>query len=58
MPLARYGKASKEGHMTYEKPVVVDFGSIADHTFVTGGTPRKDTRTCTKDNHGDESCPS
>jgi hypothetical protein len=25
---------------------------------VTGGTPRKDTRLCTKDNHGDESCPS
>jgi hypothetical protein len=44
--------------MTYEKPVVVDFGSNADHTFVTGGPPRKDTRLCTKDNHGDESCPS
>jgi hypothetical protein len=43
--------------MTYERPIVVDFGSIADHTFVTGGTPRKDTRLCTKDNHGDESCP-
>jgi hypothetical protein len=44
--------------MTYEKPLVVDFGSIADHTFVMTGTPRKDTRACTKDNHGDESCPS
>jgi len=44
--------------MIYEKPVVVDFGSIADHTFAATGTPRKDTRLCTKDTHGDESCPS
>ncbi len=29
--------------MDYEKPVVLDFGSIVDHTFVTGGTPHKDT---------------
>ena len=47
----------EEDRMEYQKPTVVDFGSIADHSFVTGGTPRKDTRLCTKDNHGDESCP-
>jgi hypothetical protein len=45
--------------MKYEKPTVVDYGSIANHTFLgaIGGTPPKDTRMCTKDNHGDESCP-
>jgi hypothetical protein len=43
--------------MQYEKPTIVDLGSIAQHTFVTGGTPQKDSRVCTKDNHGDESCP-
>ncbi len=42
--------------MDYEKPAVLDFGSIVDHTFVTGGTPHKDTRLCTKDKFGDESC--
>lgn len=43
--------------MHYEKPTIVDLGSIAQHTFVTGGTPQKDSTLCTKDNHGDESCP-
>jgi hypothetical protein len=43
----------------YEKPVVIDYGSIADHTFLgASGTPGKDTRMCTKDKFGDESCPS
>jgi hypothetical protein len=46
----------------YEKPVITDLGSIADHTFgganPGGNTPRKDTRLCEKDNMGDESCPS
>lgn len=26
-------KARKEGAMRYEKPTVVDYGSIAEHTF-------------------------
>lgn len=47
--------------MEYEKPVIVDLGSIAQHTFggtnPGGQTPGKDTRACTKDNFGDESCP-
>jgi hypothetical protein len=43
---------------SYERPVIVDLGSIVEHTFVSGGTPRKDTKACTKDNFGDESCPS
>jgi hypothetical protein len=48
--------------VNYEKPTIVDLGSIARHTFggtnPAGQTPRKDTRLCTKDNAGDESCPS
>ena len=45
--------------MKYEKPTVVDYGSIASHTFMRGmgGTPPKDTMVCTKDNAMDESCP-
>ncbi len=43
--------------MRYETPTITDYGNIGEHTFVQGGTPRKDTRTCTKDTHGDESCP-
>jgi len=48
--------------VNYEKPTIVDLGSIAQHTFgganPGGQTPRKDTRLCTKDNMSDESCPS
>jgi hypothetical protein len=44
--------------MSYERPVITDLGSIVEHTFVTGGTPQKDNIMCTKDTHGDESCPS
>jgi hypothetical protein len=44
--------------MVYEKPQVADYGSIADHTFITGGTPHKDTKICTPDKFGDQSCPS
>jgi hypothetical protein len=47
--------------MNYEKPAIVDLGSIARHTFggtnPSGQTPRKDTIACTKDNAMDESCP-
>jgi hypothetical protein len=48
--------------MTYEKPVIQDLGSIAQHTFGVSGnpggnTPGKDSINCTKDNFGDESCP-
>jgi hypothetical protein len=49
--------------MKYEKPVVVDFGSIAEHTFTrcegaTGGAgaPPKDEIICGHDNHGECSC--
>lgn len=48
--------------VNYEKPTIVDLGSIARHTFggvnPGGQTPRKDTKLCTKDNMSDESCPS
>lgn len=47
--------------MIYERPTIIDYGSIGAHTFerATGGTPKKDTDTsCTTDNHGDFSCPS
>lgn len=47
--------------MVYEKPTIVDLGSIAQHTFggtnPAGQTVGKDTRTCTKDMATDESCP-
>lgn len=48
--------------MIYERPVITDLGSIADHTFgganPGGHTPPKDHILCTKDMMGDESCPS
>jgi hypothetical protein len=43
--------------MQYEKPLIVDYGSIGEHTFAGPGPPRKDTRLCTKDNFQEESCP-
>lgn len=43
--------------MHYEKPTVVDFGAIGEHTFTAGGTPGKDTRLCSKDMHEEQSCP-
>jgi hypothetical protein len=47
--------------MRYEKPIISDLGSIADHTFggtnPGGQTPPKDETLCTKDMHMDESCP-
>lgn len=56
-PLASDPAQGKEITMRYETPTITDYGNIGEHTFVQGGTPRKDTRTCTKDTHGDESCP-
>jgi hypothetical protein len=48
--------------MEYEKPMIVDLGSIARHTFggtnPGGNTVGKDSIMCTKDNATDESCPS
>lgn len=57
--------------MNYEQPVIIDHGSIADHTFTNAGggsndpeqcqgaaTPPKDTRTCKLDCFGEYSCPS
>jgi hypothetical protein len=43
--------------MQYSKPEVVDYGPIGQHTFAAPAVPPKDTVTCTKDTHGDESCP-
>ena len=43
--------------MKYERPDIRDFGSLADHTFSGADAPRKDTRICTKDKFGEESCP-
>jgi len=47
----------------YEAPTVVDFGSIADHTFTRcatavglPGSPPKDTMLCKHDNIGECSC--
>jgi hypothetical protein len=48
--------------MTYEAPRVIDYGSIAEHTFTrcegaTGSdTPPKDFMICDHDNHGECSC--
>jgi hypothetical protein len=43
--------------MTYERPEVVDFGSIADHTFQTPGVGDKGT--CGYDpQFAESSCPS
>lgn len=57
--------------MEFEQPVVIDHGTIADHTYTnsssytgeTSGcngvaTPPKDTRTCKLDCFGEWSCPS
>jgi hypothetical protein len=52
----------KGWRMKYETPKVVDYGSIAEHTFSTcpGGTgtppPGKDFIVCSHDNHGECSC--
>ena len=39
MPERRFVPFASEGgdHVRYEKPVLTDFGSIADHTFDTPG---------------------
>lgn len=46
--------------MKYEAPVVVDFGSISDHTFQhvnkTGHTVHKDHIVCETDKFGEYSC--
>jgi hypothetical protein len=49
--------------MRYEKPTVVDFGSIAEHTFTrcadaTGNSdaPPKDLNLCSHDKFGECSC--
>lgn len=56
--------------MIYERPVVIDHGSIADHTFTNAGggtsdgscsgvaTPPKDMNECKLDCFGEYSCPS
>jgi hypothetical protein len=43
--------------MMWQTPTVVDYGSIGQHTFAAPAVPPKDTQMCTKDKHGDESCP-
>ena len=43
--------------MRYSKPKVTDYGPITAHTFSGMNPPGKDTRMCTKDTHGEESCP-
>jgi hypothetical protein len=46
--------------MKYEAPVVIDFGSISDHTFVhvndQGHTVHKDHIVCETDKFGEYSC--
>jgi hypothetical protein len=46
--------------MKYEAPVVIDFGSISDHTFQhvnnTGHTVHKDHIVCETDKFGEYSC--
>ena len=48
--------------MAYEKPAIIDYGSIADHTFYrcAGGNPGaekpKDPDLCEHDKHGECSC--
>jgi hypothetical protein len=48
--------------MAYEKPAIIDYGSIADHTFYrcVGGNPSaekpKDLNVCEHDKHGECSC--
>lgn len=42
--------------MTYERPVVTDFGSIADHTFMTpGGTVKGCLTNCHLDSFTEQS---
>lgn len=42
--------------MVYETPVVLDLGSIADHTFLTpGGTTKGCTTICHNDSFGEQS---
>ena len=43
--------------MAYEKPAIVDYGSIGGHTFAAGSTPAKDTQLCTPDKFNEQSCP-
>jgi hypothetical protein len=48
--------------MRYEVPVVVDYGSIAEHTFTHvnphGKPVHKDHNVCQTDKYGEYSCPS
>jgi hypothetical protein len=41
--------------MRYEKPVVIDLGSIVDHTFMTPGGMKGCTTTCHLDNFTEQS---
>ena len=43
--------------MKYEKPAIVDFGSISEHTFTTPGGHSKDWKSCQLDPmFGENSC--
>lgn len=43
--------------MRWETPTIRDYGTIGKHTFSGQEPPGKDTRACTKDKFGEESCP-
>ena len=50
VPQVAYGGDWKGGRMVYETPVVLDLGSIADHTFT---TPHGNTKGCLTQCHSD-----
>jgi hypothetical protein len=48
-------RTTEEVGMEYEAPKVVDYGSIADHTFATPGGQKGCVTNCHIDNFGENS---
>lgn len=56
LPVQAAGLRMERGEaVRYEKPVVTDFGSIADHTFNTPGGTKGCQVDCHIDNFGEQS---
>lgn len=61
----RVGSTDHGGEMEYEAPIIIDHGTIADHTYGVGegsepcgvAMPPKDHRVCKLDCFGEYSCP-
>jgi len=54
--VAHRGPETKGVEMAYEKPTIVDFGSIAESTFTLKILLGKDSRLCTLDKFLGDSC--